>query len=345
MKTNNNSPLIRELTEKYYNEAVQWQEIEQVTSVCNVRIEELKSTSELFKNLILYKREMFLQNPYIKGINIPKIVGDNYILSKERILPSNCIEKYGETTFNLNTFTFNHPFYYCEKYLHFPAIYQKKDGLCWMSVEPFEINSFEKIVQEAHGNVLLFGLGLGYLPYMLSQKDDVNKITVIDIDDEIIRIFQENILYQFENKDKIEIVKASAMDYLKSCDLNAYDYINIDIWKSIHDMLPYYLQALSIARKYPFVQFSYWLESELKCELQRAIIRTAIQQPMNSDFDEFAKHLVKKKINFTRSNLAQLLKLNNFREIMYNFYLEYQSIYDTAADSLASQFVKKPHNN
>lgn len=342
---NNNNPFIKELTEKYNCEVFNWLVMENQICSKYVEIDKFRDEPSKEKIFIPYKKEVFLQNPYIKNIKISKVVGDKFILSRGRILPSKCIEKYDETRFNLDTLSFNHQFYYCEDYLHFPTIYQKNDDSCWMSVEPFEINSFDKIYHAAHGKVLLLGLGLGYLPYMLSQKDNVSKITIVEIDDEIIRIFKENILSQFENKDKIEVVEASGIDFLKSYNLNTYDYINIDIWKSILDMLPYYLQILGIEKQYPNVQFSYWLESELKCELQRAIISAVIQQPMNSDFDKLAKTLVKKKTNYTRNNFTKLIELKNFRDIMYKLYLEYKDTYDYAVDTLTSQYVKKPSKN
>ena len=335
------NPFIKDLKEKYENEVFNWCRMEQDTGNRYVSIDNLNPNTTFMKKLILYKREEFLDNPYIKNIKISRIVGDNFILSRGRILPRNCVEKFNEASFDSKTMTFNHPFYYCEDNLQFPVILEKNDKYCWMSVEPFEINSFDKIVQEAHGNVLLLGLGLGYLPYMLSIKDNVNSITVIEIDDEIIRMFKENILPQFEYKEKIKIVKDNGINYLKSSDLNLYDYVNLDIWKATSDMLPYYLQALNVETKHPNVKFSYWLEQELKCELQRAIIRAAIKQPIGSDFDEMASHILKKSYMYERTKFVSIMELNNFREIMHLFYLEHQSTYDNAADNLASQYVKK----
>lgn len=51
-------------------------------------------------------------------------------------------------------------FAYSEKAFEFLSL--KQGGKTWMSVTPHEINTMEKQVEEAHGKVLTFGLGLGY---------------------------------------------------------------------------------------------------------------------------------------------------------------------------------------
>ena len=331
------NPFVEKLGRKYQKEIVPWLVLERETSERQVDLCEFSYGNKLFK---LYNREEFLKNPYIKNVKFTKFDSANYVLSRARIHPTGCIEKFAETTFDENNLSFNHSFFYCMNNLKFPVLYEKSDNKCWMSVEPFEINSFKKIINDAQGNVLLLGLGLGYLPYMLSIKDSVSKITVVEIDEEIINIFKENIFCWFENKDKVQIINDNACDYLRQNDLNKYNYINMDIWKTTSDMLPYYLQTIGIEKKYPQVNFSYWLEQEFKCEVQRAIYRAVIQQPLNDDLDEFAGQIVKKKVNST-SEFIRLIKLDKFRDVMYNFYLKYQNIYDKAVEDFTSQYVKK----
>ena len=40
-----------------------------------------------------------------------------------------------------------------------------------MTITPDEIETMKEAVDQAFGNVLTFGLGLGYYAYMVSEKD------------------------------------------------------------------------------------------------------------------------------------------------------------------------------
>ena len=50
----------------------------------------------------------------------------------------------------------------------YPAVYEK--GQEWMAIKPSEIRSMRKPVNCVSGNVITFGLGLGYYTFMVSQK-------------------------------------------------------------------------------------------------------------------------------------------------------------------------------
>ncbi len=90
----------------------------------------------------------------------------------------------------------------------YPCI--KKNGEIWRSVTPNEIFAMEKPLSEARGNVLKLGCGTGYYAYMASEKEEVEKITIIEHRKEIRELFLKYILPQFKNKGKIEVVDADA---------------------------------------------------------------------------------------------------------------------------------------
>ena len=83
------------------------------------------------------------------------------------------------------------------------------------TINPMEINIRANALKNVDKNVLVVGLGLGYFPYMASLKKDVNKITIIEENEDVIRIFKENILPFFENKEKIAIVHDDVTNYKK----------------------------------------------------------------------------------------------------------------------------------
>lgn len=67
----------------------------------------------------------------------------------------------------------------------FPAV--KENNLVWMTVTPNEINTIQPCVRQSHGNVLTFGLGLGYYAFHCLLKPDVRRVTVVERDPDIIR--------------------------------------------------------------------------------------------------------------------------------------------------------------
>lgn len=68
----------------------------------------------------------------------------------------------------------------------------------------------KEAVAEAHSNVLTFGLGLGYYAYMISEKNQVEQVTVVENNEDVIQLFQQYILPQFKHSPKITIIRADA---------------------------------------------------------------------------------------------------------------------------------------
>lgn len=60
----------------------------------------------------------------------------------------------------------------------FPAVLENER--IWMTITPNEIETMKEAVDKAFGNVLTFGLGLGYYAYMVSEKVNVESITVVE---------------------------------------------------------------------------------------------------------------------------------------------------------------------
>lgn len=133
----------------------------------------------------------------------------------------------------------------------------------WMLITPNEIETMEMPINEAFGNVLTYGLGLGYYAYMVSLKEDVTSITIVENDKEVIELFVQYILPQFKYKDKVKIICEDAYDYAKR--KIKYDYVFVDIWHDPSDGVDAYLKFKSLERK--DVSYSYWIEDTIKCYL------------------------------------------------------------------------------
>lgn len=128
----------------------------------------------------------------------------------------------------------------------FPAV--KENNLVWMTVTPNEINTIQPCVRQSHGNVLTFGLGLGYYAFHCLLKPDVRRVTVVERDPDIISLFRTLLLPHFPRPDALEIIQADAFDFAQK-HLPAYDVVFTDLWHDVSDGLPLYQQMK--ARKSP----------------------------------------------------------------------------------------------
>ena len=109
------------------------------------------------------------------------------------------------------------------------------------------MNISAKIIDRAFGNVLTYGLGLGYFQYMVSNKENVSKVTIIEKNKDIIKLFVEYILPQFPNKDKIKIICMDAFEYATNNVKDIfYDFIYADLWHDVSDGIEMYPDGIDV---------------------------------------------------------------------------------------------------
>ena len=101
-----------------------------------------------------------------------------------------------------------------------------------MSDTPAEINDLAYFVEMAKGNVLINGLGLGWVVEALFQKKEVKDIVVIEKSKDVINLVKQH-YYDKCPKDKyIIIVHADALEY-KPQKGQRFDAVWHDIWDNI----------------------------------------------------------------------------------------------------------------
>jgi hypothetical protein len=159
-----------------------------------------------------------------------------------------------------------------------------EDDVIWMSINPNEINTMKKGINEATGNVLTLGLGLGYYAFMVALKDSVTSVTIIENNQDTIGIFNKNILPKFKNKEKIKIINSDAFDYLNNVKDKDFDYIFSDIWHNPNDGISSYLKIKKYENKLIGTKFGYWLETGLICLFRRCLI-TLLEEEINGSND------------------------------------------------------------
>ncbi len=148
----------------------------------------------------------------------------------------------------------------------YPAVLQ--EGRIWMTVTPNEVETMREAIARAHGNVLAYGLGLGYYIYMVSCKSGVGSVTVVDCDATVIRLFENHLLPQFPFRDKVRVVCDDAYRFAEQRMAGGgYDCVFTDLWHDVSDGVPGYLRMKCLEPLLPGADFSYWIEKSLTCYL------------------------------------------------------------------------------
>ncbi len=228
------------------------------------------------RNLVTYYNESvrkldaadYLNNPYLRTIVFPEVASAHWkfthytyrpyeIFIRDDIRVENNLTEIPQTGYFDCRFTY-------------PAVEQ--DGREWMAVKPSEIATMQPAVDSVYGDVVTFGLGLGYFTFMASQKPEVKSVTVVERDSEAIELFTRYILPQFPNKDKISLVQSDAFEYMEremsgEPSVRAFDFAFVDLWHDTSDGLEAYIRAKSIENRLILsgcrTEFLYWVERSL----------------------------------------------------------------------------------
>lgn len=277
----------------------------------------IEDNEEIFNkyiaNAIHYLDESkYLNNQYLKAIKLDKpIKFKGYELKMDCFLPYELFAY--QDMASTDYVEINSLGYFTHSYSFITLDYH---GVTWMNITPNEIETMEKSINQIKGDVIVFGLGLGYLPFMISSKSDVKHIKVIENDPNIIKLFKDNLLDYFTNKDKIEIIQDDASNYLNKklkC-----DYAFIDLWHSPIDGLKWFIKFKKSEKYNRSTTYLYWLESSFYLYLRR-LMMTLIEESIESQKVDYSKesnyedHIIniyhKKTKDLVISNKAQLDKL------------------------------------
>lgn len=94
-----------------------------------------------------------------------------------------------------------------------------------MSDTDAEIDDFLPFLRRASGRVLIAGLGMGLLVENLLKSDEIEKIVVVEIDKNVVRMTGRQI-----TDDRLHIIQA---DFLKWIPEENFDFGWYDIWDNI----------------------------------------------------------------------------------------------------------------
>ena len=199
-------------------------------------------------------------DPYYKNIRIPNVKNGAWELKTEKYPAYRGV--ICDDMMIFDDFREVPPLGFFQEDFEFPAVLE--DGNEWMTLTPVDLDTCEEAIERAHGKVVTFGLGLGYYAYMVSEKTDVDSITVVEKSEDVIKLFKTYILPQFSHPEKVKIVNDDAFLYAEhTMPGEKFDVAFVDTWRDASDGAPMYERMKSLEKLSPDTEFLYWIENFL----------------------------------------------------------------------------------
>ncbi len=150
-----------------------------------------------------------------------------------------------------------------EEMFSFPAVLE--GGREWMTITPNEMATMRGAIAAACGEVLTYGLGLGYFAFMAARRDEVTHVTVVERDPAVIRLYREMIAPRISCADKITVIQDDAFHFAEHCAAaGQYDMVFADIWHDPSDGVEAYLRLKACEKYLPRADYHYWIEKTLR---------------------------------------------------------------------------------
>lgn len=218
-------------------------------------------------NNLKYDVKRLRDNPYYKNITLDHVQTDTVwyekaLIKKRTLINMNFHKSVGKYLFHY------HPIGYFEEDVYLPVLKEGKDKV-WMSPAISEIESMNDGIQKGHGKCMTMGLGIGVLPYLWLDKEEVESVTIVEFNKDVIDLFHKYIGPQFPQNKKIEIIHGNALDYYNQEFLNQFDYVYIDFWESNEDGLEHYTKLME--KRVDYKNIDFWIEDSMLSDVKYII--------------------------------------------------------------------------
>jgi hypothetical protein len=215
-----------------------------------------------------YDSKILTENPYYKNIKLDDVYSEtvryeNATIKKRTLMNMNFHKSMGKYLFHY------HPIGYFDEDIDLPVLKEGSDKV-WMSPAISEIESMGDGIEKGHGKCMTMGLGIGVLPYLWLLKDEVESVTIVEFNNDVIDLFEKYIRPQFKTDKKFEIIHGNAFDYYNEDFLNQFDYVYVDFWESTEDGLEYYTKLME--KKIDLPHIDYWIEDSILYDLKYLIV-------------------------------------------------------------------------
>lgn len=218
--------------------------------------QEFLGPADCWPSLFISSRDV-MASPYNTAVKLDMIENEGFRFSSEMI-PANQLFNVSGIIFDENRELNDWMQLRALDQPYLANVLWQKDEV-WMLDAPSESNTIDPNAKKAHGNVLTFGLGIGYFAFMALLNPKVKSVTIIEKSPSVIAMFRKFILPQFPASDRINIIEGDAFDYFRQSFMQDFDYVFVDIWKSGDDG---FLMIEQLLEQYepPFEKVDFWIE-------------------------------------------------------------------------------------
>lgn len=219
-----------------------------------------------YRNIRILDSSLFRNDPFLSDISLP--------LGKE-----------GDFLFGFHSYEKNRLFHYgtpvengygdvqklawFQEDVKYPFV--TRDGQYFSSVSADQILTASSLIRPLSQNVLVLGCGIGYLPYMIHQKKSVSSVTIVENDPDVIHLFENQILPQFEYPEKIRIISPDAYAYMKEWDQD-YQWVIDDLYNDSMNGVISYLSLKKLESLHKHTKYAYWIEDSILSNLKSALL-------------------------------------------------------------------------
>lgn len=244
-----------------YNENV-------LTPKKEVELKKILKKYDIPHDNLKYEVSRLTENPYYKNIKLEDVKTDtvwheNALIRKRTLMSMNFHSPIGKYLFHY------HPLGYFDEDVNMPVLKEGRNKV-WMSPAISEIDSMSDGYENGHGNCLTLGLGIGVLPYLWLLKDEVKSVTIVELNKDVIDLFEKYIRPQFPDNKELRIIHGDAFEYYNEEFLNQFDYVYVDFWESTQDGLDFYTRLMEKKIDLPHIDF--WLESSMLHDVKYIVV-------------------------------------------------------------------------
>ncbi|MEG0772018.1 hypothetical protein [Clostridium sp.] len=267
-----------------------------------------------------YNLKDLTENPYYRDIKLDSVYTDTVryekaTIKKRTLMSMNFHKPVEKYLFH------HHPIGYFDADVDLPVL--KEGDKVWMSPAISEIASMGDGIEKGHGKCMTMGLGIGVLPYLWLQKHEVESITIIEFNKDVIALFEKYIRPQFKTNKKLEIIHGNAIDYFNEEFLNKFDYVYVDFWESSEDGLKFFTKLMEKKIDPPHVD--YWIENSMLWDLKYIVapyLNTLYQGKSVMDFisslDDSSRELAKKVNKYFKTSTDLITKEEELLKLIHD---------------------------
>ncbi|MDF2593104.1 MAG: hypothetical protein K0S75_2570 [Clostridia bacterium] len=135
-----------------------------------------------------YDLKILTENPYFRDIKLDSVDSETVkyekaFIKKRTLMSMDFHQPMGKYLFH------HHPIGYFEEDVHLPVL--KEGDKVWMSPVISELASMGDGINKGHGKCMTMGLGIGVLPYLWLLKDEVDSVTIVEFNKEVIDLIED----------------------------------------------------------------------------------------------------------------------------------------------------------